>query len=201
MTDAGRSEEKAGKPSRTGQHEQHAEAHPRRGAAKAPRVDELEDRVAGLESQLEEAAAERDSYLDHLRRLQAEFDNFRKRTRREEERLRVCAAEDVVESLLPVIDNMRRACDAAEHHEEGKVVEGVEMVTGQLCSLLGAQGLQEVATQPGDVFDPTVHEAVMAQPSSDVPEGHIVAVTERGYMLHDRLLRAAKVVVSSGEAG
>jgi len=167
-------------------------------AADAAALDELSDRVAGLESELADMAAERDAYLDHLRRLQAEFDNYRKRVRRDEEALRKRAGEDVVEALLPVIDNMQRACEAAEHHDEGKVVEGVEMVTGQICSLLGTHGLQEIEAAAGDRFDPTVHDAIMAQPSADVPEGHIAAVSQRGYMLHDKLLRPARVVVSSG---
>jgi molecular chaperone GrpE len=170
----------------------------KRPAADAAALDELSDRVARLESELADVAAERDAYLDHLRRLQAEFDNYRKRVRRDEEALRKRAGEDVVEALLPVIDNMQRACEAAEHHDEGKVVEGVEMVTGQICSLLGTHGLQEIEAATGDRFDPTVHDAIMAQPSADVPEGHIAAVSQRGYMLHDKLLRPARVVVSSG---
>lgn len=167
-------------------------------ASEAPAAVGIEDRVAELEAQLAEAQTERDAYLDHLRRLQAEFDNYRKRVRRDEEALRVRASEDVVEALLPVIDNMQRACEAAAVHDEGQVAAGVERVTGQLYDLLAARGLEEIAAEPGDPFDPTVQEAVMAQPSADVPEGHIVAVTQRGYRLHDRLLRAARVVVSSG---
>lgn len=161
-------------------------------------VAELSDHVAALESQVAETAAERDAYLDHLRRLQAEFDNYRKRVRREEEALRKRAGEDVVEALLPVIDNMQRACEAAEHHDEGRVVEGVEMVTGQICSLLGTHGLREIPAAVGEAFDPTVHDAVLTQPSAAVAEGHITAVSQRGYMLHEKLLRPARVVVSSG---
>jgi len=167
-------------------------------SAKPAKAARLADRVDELETQLADAQAERDSYVEHLQRLQAEFDNYRKRVRREEEALRLRAGEDVVEALLPVIDNMQRACEAAAVHDEGKVAEGVERVTGQFCDLLAARGLEEIATEVGDPFDPTVHEAVMAQPSGDVAEGHIVAVPQRGYRLHDRLLRAARVVVSSG---
>jgi len=161
-------------------------------------TEEPSDRIAQLESALAEAETERETYLDNLRRLQAEFDNYRKRVRRDEEMLRKCAGEDVVEALLPVVDNMQRACEAAEHHDEGQVVEGVERVTDQMCSLLGQHGLEEIAAAPGDPFDPTTQEAVMAQPSDEIEEGHIIAVTQRGYMLHDKLLRAARVVVSSG---
>jgi molecular chaperone GrpE len=198
MTDGRKAHEKRDHGPHAGGGAQHprakaaAGASPSSAAAKyAEAVAELEDRLAGTE-------AERDAYLDHLQRLQAEFDNYRKRVRRDEEALRVRAAEDVVEALLPVIDNMQRACEAAAVHDEGQVAAGVERVTGQLYDLLAARGLEEVATAPGDPFDPTVHEAVMAQPSADIDEGHVVVVTQRGYRLHDRLLRAARVVVSSG---
>ncbi len=141
-------------------------------------------------------AAERDDYLDHLRRLQAEFENYRKRVRRESDELRLRAGEDVVESLLPVVDNMGRALDAAAQHEEGQLIAGLQLVAGQLNDALVAHGLAEVPTAPGDPFDPTVHEAVMTQPSDDHDEGVVLQVLERGYVLHGRLLRPAKVVVA-----
>jgi molecular chaperone GrpE len=146
--------------------------------------------------ELERVIAERDDYLDHLRRLQAEFDNYRKRVRRESEELRARAAEGVVEALLPVIDNMERALDAAATHEEGRLVEGVELVASQLRSVLGSYGLEEVPTDPGMPFDPNVHEAVMTQDGGEQPEGTITQVLERGYTLHGRLLRPARVIVA-----
>ena len=154
-----------------------------------------------LEAELARVAAERDTYLDHLRRLKAEFENYRKRMQRESDLLRKLAAEDVITALLPVIDNMYRACSAAERHDEGQVVEGVERVTGQLVALLSSQGLQELPISPGDPFDPTVHEAVLAQPTADHEEGTIVSVLERGYLLHDKLLRPARVIVASRPTG
>jgi molecular chaperone GrpE len=154
--------------------------------------------AASLEAELARLSAERDTYLDHLKRLQAEFENYRRRVQREAEQLRKLAAEDVVASLLPVIDNMYRACQAAERHDEGQVVEGVEKVTGQLVGLLGSQGLEELPTEPGDPFDPMLHEAVLAQPSDEFEEGAIIAVLDRGYRLHDKLLRPARVIVSNG---
>lgn len=155
--------------------------------------------ATSLEAELARVSAERDAYLEHLKRLQAEFENYRKRVQRDAAQQRKLAAEDVVASLLPVIDNMYRACHAAQVHDEGQVIEGVEMVTGQFVDLLGGQGLEEIPTAPGDPFDPTVHEAVLAQPSEEFPEGAIVSVLSRGYRLHDKLLRPARVVVSSGD--
>ena len=153
-------------------------------------TDAVGDEVAGL-------AAERDAYLDQLRRLKAEFDNYRKRVQRDSEQQRLRAAEAVVESLLPVMDNMGRAVDAAERHEEGQLIAGVELVAGQLRGVLAAHGLEEVAVEPGTVFDPTYHEAVLTQPSDEHDEGAVLQVLERGYLLHGRLLRPAKVIVAS----
>ena len=168
--------------------------------AQTPVADATVADVAALLAELARVEAERDTYLDHLRRLKAEFENYRKRMQRESDMLRKLAAEDVIAAMLPVIDNMYRACSAAERHDEGQVVEGVEKVTGQLVALLSSQGLQELPISPGDPFDPTVHEAVLAQPTADHEEGTIVSVLERGYLLHDKLLRPARVIVASRPA-
>jgi molecular chaperone GrpE len=141
--------------------------------------------------------AERDQYLDHLRRLQAEFDNYRKRVQRDSEELRLRAAEAVVESLLPVIDNMGRALDAAARHEEGQLIAGLELVAGQLRGTLEGHGLDEIEVDAGTLFDPNVHEAVLTQPSDEFDEGTVLRVLERGYLLHGRLLRPARVIVAS----
>jgi len=106
------------------------------------------------------------------------------------------AGERVIESLLPVVDNLQRALEAAGRHEEGQVVEGIEVVTGQLRSVLAGHGLEEVPAAPGLPFDPTIHEAVVAQEHDDYPEGAIIAVLEPGYLLHGRLLRPSRVIVA-----
>jgi len=141
--------------------------------------------------------AERDAFVDHLQRLKAEFDNYRRRVQRDEEQLRLRAAEAVVESLLPVMDNMGRALEAAARHEEGQLIAGLELVAGQLRSTLEGHGLQEVPVEPGVLFDPNIHEAILAQPSDAHEEGTVTQVLERGYLLHGRLLRPAKVIVAS----
>jgi len=140
-------------------------------------------------------AAERDDYLDHLRRLQAEFDNYRKRVRRDQEHLRLSAAETVVESLLPVVDNLRRAVEATRQHGGEQLAAGVGIVYDQLVNTLAGHGLTMIEVEPGTPFDPEVHEAVMTQPSDDHDEGAVLQVMERGYLLHGRLLRPAKVIV------
>ena len=106
------------------------------------------------------------------------------------------AGEGVLESLLPVLDNMQRALESAARHEEGQLIKGVELVSGQLRSVLEGHGLDEVPAAPGLPFDPTVHEAVVAQESDEYPEGMICAVLAPGYLLHGRLLRPARVIVA-----
>jgi molecular chaperone GrpE len=153
--------------------------------------------AAAVEGDLAKLAADCDAYLDHLRRLQAEFDNYRKRVQRDAEQHRLRAAEAVVESLLPVMDNMARALDAAARHEEGQLIAGLELVAGQLHATLEGHGLDEVPVEAGTSFDPAFHEAVLTQPSDEYDEGTVLQVLERGYLLHGRLLRPAKVIVSS----
>jgi len=139
--------------------------------------------------------AERDQYLDHLQRLKADFENYRKRVQRETESLRLRAAEGVVESLLPVIDNMQRALEAAESHEEGQLIQGVELVSGQMRAVLSSHGLEELPVEVGEPFDPMIHEAVVMQSSDELESGSVARVLEKGFQLHGRLLRPAKVIV------
>ena len=164
------------------------------GAESAPTAPapEVVDEPA---DELTRVAGERDEYLDHLRRLQAEFDNYRKRVQRESEALRLRAAEAVVESLLPVVDSLGRALDAADRHEEGQIIAGLRLVAEQLRGTLAGQGLDELDVQPGALFDPTIHEAVLTQESESQEEGAVLQVLEGGYLLHGRLLRPAKVIV------
>jgi molecular chaperone GrpE len=168
-------------------------AAPEESAAEAAPAND----TAAVDGELAKLAADCDSYLDHLRRLQAEFDNYRKRVQRDAEQHRLRAAEAVVESLLPVMDNMGRALEAAARHEEGQLIAGLELVAGQLRATLEGHGLDEVPVEPGTLFDPTYHEAVLTQPSEEHDEGAVLQVLERGYLLHGRLLRPAKVIVSS----
>jgi len=193
-------------------HTKHDEKRPARGAAKVkidveatgPLGADAEAEAAGSGApaaaeaeQSVEVARERDEYLDHLRRLKAEFENYRKRVQRDHEELRLRAAETVVESLLPVMDNMSRALEAAGRHEEGQLLAGLELVAGQMRGTLEGHGLEEIPVEPGVLFDPNLHEAIMTQESPEYSEGTVLQVLERGYLLHGRLLRPAKVIVAS----
>jgi len=153
----------------------------------------------GLVTERDVLAAERDSLSDSLLRLRAEFDNFRKRASRELTEAHGRAQGDLLTEVLPVLDNLERALDAAEHHEEGKVLDGVRMTRDMFVDLLGRAGVTEVEGV-GAQFDPQVHEAMLVQ-QSEYDEGIVTAVLQRGYRQGDRVLRPARVAVSAGPAG
>ena len=148
----------------------------------SPEVDELE----ALRNENEEL-------IDTLQRLQADFDNYRKRAARDQESLVARAHERLVKELLPVVDDLERALEAAEQHEEVKLEEGVKLVHRQLEQLLEREGLSLVETD--GMFDPHVHEALLTQPSES-EEGSVIEVLQKGYRLGDRVLRPARVVVA-----
>ena len=145
------------------------------------------------ELDVEALAAERDGYLDQLKRVAADFENYRKRTARDQQSLATRAAERLVRELLPVLEDLERALQAAEEHEEAKLEEGVRLVHRQLAEALRKEGLEEISTD--GKFDPHVHEALLSQPS-EAEAGTVVEVVQKGYRLGDRVLRPARVVVA-----
>jgi molecular chaperone GrpE len=147
-----------------------------------------------LELRLAESEAQRDEYLDALQRLAAEFDNYRKRALRDQQAFAARAAERLVAKLLPVLDDLERALDAVEHHEQAKVIAGVEMTRSALAAALASEGLVEIEAE--GAFDPHAHEALMAQPVEDAEPGTIVQVVQKGYRLGDVVLRPARVIVA-----
>ena len=149
-------------------------------------------------NELEAVQGERDELLDTLQRVQAEFDNYRKRAARDQESLVARASERLVKELLPVLDDLERALEAAAAHEEAKLEEGVALVARSLADALRREGLEEVVTD--GKFDPHVHEALLSQPSK-AEEGSVIEVLQKGYRLGDRVLRPARVMVSSGDGG
>ena len=149
-----------------------------------------------LEQRLAAAEAEAQAHLNDLKRLAAEFENYRKRVAREQESVSVRAAERLVKELLPIVDDLERALAAAEEHEEAKLEEGVRLVHRQLAGVLEREGLTEIPT--GGRFDPHVHEALLSQPS-DEDEGTVIEVLQKGYSLGDRVLRPARVVIAAAK--
>ena len=143
--------------------------------------------------QIDELAAERDELVDRLQRLQAEFENYRKRAARDQQALVARAHERLVKELLPVLDDLGRALEAAEQHEEAALEDGVRLVHRQLVDVLAKEGLNEIETD--GAFDPHVHEALLSQPS-DEETGTVLEVLQKGYRLGDHVLRPARVTIA-----
>jgi molecular chaperone GrpE len=161
---------------------------------KTPTKAELRAELDEFRSRLEEAEARRDEYLSDLQRLAADFENYRKRAQRDQESLVARAHERLVKELLPVLDDLERALEAAAKHEEATLEEGVRLVHRELAAALAREGLTEVETNGH--FDPHVHEALLAQPS-EADEGSVIQVLQKGYRLGDRVLRPARVVIAA----
>ena len=159
-------------------------------------VEESEPELAPTpDDLLATLTAERDEYLALAQRVQADFENYRKRAVRDQERLVAHAHERLVRELLPVLDDLERALEAAARHEEAQLVDGVQLVERALRGALAKEGLTEIET--AGQFDPHVHEALLTQPSADTEPGTVLEVVQRGYRLGDRVVRPARVIVSS----
>jgi molecular chaperone GrpE len=145
---------------------------------------------------LAEARAETARMKDAWMRSAADFDNFRKRARRELEDARKAGREELLKDLLPVFDNLERGIQSAQQAADVKaVIDGLSMILKQFDSTLGRTGISKVPTI-GKSFDPAVHEAIQQVETSDQPPGTIVAEVQPGYMAGERLIRAAMVVVA-----
>ena len=147
--------------------------------------------VARLQTELQEAN-------DRALRTHAELENFRKRSRREMEDERRYAALPVMRDILNVCDNLDRAIEAAEKNAAGSsLLEGVKMVSLQLNTYLEQHLCRRIAAV-GETFDPHRHEAIAQEPSAEHPAGVVTRLTRHGYQLHDRVIRPAQVMVSTG---
>lgn len=152
---------------------------------------EAEDPTASLQADL-------DRFRDLALRSQADFENYKKRSAREKEDAIKYANSSLLERLVGIIDNFELGLSAAkEHGANSPIYSGMVLVQKQLNDLLGENGLQPIEAE-GKTFDPNLHEAIAHEPSDEFPEGIVVRQARRGYRLKDRLLRPAKVVVSSG---
>jgi molecular chaperone GrpE len=161
-------------------------------AAGAGQTD-AEDPMAGLQADL-------DRFRDLALRSQADFENYKKRSAREKEEAIKYANSSLLERLVSIIDNFELGLAAAkEQGEQSPIYSGMVLVQKQLNDLLAENGLQPIEAE-GKAFDPNVHEAIAHEPSDQVREGTVLRQASRGYRFKDRLLRPAKVVVSSGPA-
>lgn len=152
--------------------------------------------LESLRARAESAEKERDQYVALLKSTRAELENDLKRARRSFEEDKKFSNSGFALGLLPVLDNLARATAAARQAgETGPLVQGVALVENQLRDLLRRQGITPIEAA-GRPFDPTCHQAVMQQPTSDAPPFTVLNVLEQGYMIHDRVLRPANVIVA-----
>ncbi|WP_437288140.1 nucleotide exchange factor GrpE [Sorangium sp. So ce406] len=169
--------------------------------AQAERAEPAEQRAPTPEDKLGEVQAEAARMREQLLRTAADFDNFRKRSRREVEEAQRRGRESILKELLPVFDNLERAASHAESAPDVKsVAEGVRIVAKQFVDTLDRMGIKRIAAV-GKPFDPSVHEAIQQIESTEHPAGVVIAEVQPGYMLGDYLIRAAMVVVSKGSPG
>jgi molecular chaperone GrpE len=166
-----------------------AETQVQQAETQVQQAETAEQQAEVVEEAAAEAVAEVHDYLDDLRRLQAEFDNYRKRVLREQSLAGERATSHVVERLLPVLDNFERAV------EHGPRDTGLELILKDLQRILEDQGLREIPAE-GRPFDPQVHEAVESVEDPAVTEAIVRDVYRKGYRLRDRVLRPSMVVVA-----
>jgi molecular chaperone GrpE len=165
-------------------------------ADEEPEGDGEADAPAAMAADLDAAKARAESYLDDLRRLQADFDNYRKRTLREQTARAASASQALVARLLPVLDNFELAVSHAEQSRDfDGMLKGVEMVFGELREVLQGEGLVKIEAE-GKPFDPERHEAVVAVEHEGAEPGTVVDVVRNGYELRGRVLRPAMVKVA-----
>jgi molecular chaperone GrpE len=144
---------------------------------------------------LEELRRERDTLQDRLLRTAAEFDNYRKRMDRERRDLAEYTAAEVIKDLLPIIDNLERALQAAA--QDDPLRKGVELIHKQMLEMLRRRGVTPIDARGAD-FDPNFHQAVIHEESAQHREGEVMEELQRGYVVGDRLIRPAMVKVAKG---
>jgi len=176
----------------------------KQAARNVPARDKVDKEDSGnlehLTSQIKAAETEAKDHYDKLLRMMAELDNYKKRSEREKQEVVKYSNEQLVTELLPVLDDLDRVL---EHVPEGAskelvdFVEGVQLVSKHFLGTLEKYGLKEIQAA-GEKFNPEYHEAVAHLPSSDTPADHVMDVHRKGYLLNERVIRAAMVSVSKG---
>jgi molecular chaperone GrpE len=159
---------------------------------------EFEFRGDQLEGELEGARREAAAHLDTAQRLQADFDNYRKRVARDAEDAAKRAGQRVIAEMLPALDNLERAlAHVGAGGQSDQLVDGVQMVLQQMLDVFAKEGVERI-DPVGGPFDPNEHQAVGQAERDDVPDGTVVDMYQAGYRMHGRVLRPAAVIVSTG---
>jgi len=166
-------------------------------------IEALSTELQGLKTAYEEREADVEAAKDRHLRLQAEFENFRRRSMKEKQETALYGPQNLVKDLLTTVDNLERAIEHSEQSGDAdlkSLLQGVQLVQRELLGTLGNHGVVVVEAD-GQLFDPAVHEAMGQAPNDEVPANTVVEVLQKGYQLRDRLLRPARVIVSTPAAG
>lgn len=167
-------------------------------AAAAPAGEEApaDKYLEGLEKEVEDLRKKSEDSYNRLLRMQADFDNYKKRVARERDDMFNNALESIAQQLLPVVDNVERAVDALKKDQlEEKYISGIEMVMKQLVDVLDKNGIKEIEALDKE-FDPNIHHAVMQVPGEDEDENKVKEVFQKGYVLGNKVIRPTLVKVS-----
>ncbi len=158
-------------------------------------IQEAVEHLQALQAESEENKAKADEYYNHLQRLKAEFDNYRKRTQKEKEDAAKYASESIIISLLPVLDNFERAVESSQASTDFDALsQGVKMIQKQLLRVLEDEGLK-IIEAVGQEFDPNLHDALLREETGD-KDNIVLAELQKGYFLKDKVIRPSKVKVS-----
>lgn len=160
-------------------------------------VDLVAARIAELQAEVEAAQAQAKDAHERLLRKAADYENAKRRHQKERDDLTKFAAESVLKEIVPVVDDLERAIEHGQHTEDKSFLEGVEMVRRKFVQALERRGVKAVDAV-GHPFDPQFHEAIQQVEDPSVPNNTVVTAFQKGYLLHDRLLRPALVVVAQG---
>ena len=177
----------------------HAESEARDPSSDSEETKESENiessELANLKSQLEVAQKNASDFKEAMLRARADLENARRRFERTQSEEKKFASEKTLKALIPVVDDLDLALSNIGEDQDSSLIEGVRLVHKKFIQALESQGAKTFYPQ-GEAFDPTLHEAMMESPSTEVPPGHILQVFQRGWMLQDRLLRPAKVILA-----
>jgi molecular chaperone GrpE len=156
--------------------------------------ESVAEELDALKSQLAEAQAKTQEYLDALLRERADFTNFRRRIEAEKSQMWAQASSETIKKLLPVLDDLERA--TANRPAENSWADGVEMIYRKFQSMLEKEGILRIEAE-GQPFDPNMHEAIMQEESAEYESGTVIAVLQQGYMYREQVLRPAMVKVAA----
>ncbi|MGZ4863164.1 MAG: nucleotide exchange factor GrpE [Halobacteriota archaeon] len=148
-----------------------------------------------LLKELDHVKQQNEEYFSRLQRLQADFENFKRRTKTQSEHRSKYACVELIKELLVISDNLERAVEAPQSESNQGIAEGIGLIRKQLCDILGRSGVRRIKSV-GELFDPHLHEAIMTEGDINLPDNVITKEIQKGYTLHEKVIRHSKVKVN-----